>query len=154
MANMNDSQIVSALVALPEQKRFIAFRRFSDEIKDDATYWNVLGSLWKDVGEVQQQSLWLPLFRSSRRSRHKIMTSSERKEFARLPEMVTAYRAINGESEISTAISWTLSPEIAQRVFSHNGKRQVVKRQFNKKQILAYFSRRNEQEIIVIPNLK
>ncbi|MBS9994687.1 hypothetical protein J4H55_19435 [Vibrio alginolyticus] len=123
-------------------------------MKDDATYWNVLGSLWKDVGEVQQQSLWLPLFRSSRRSRHKIMTSSERKEFARLPETVTAYRAINGESEISTAISWTLSPEIAQRVFSHNGKRQVVKRQFKKKQILAYFSRRNEQEIIVIPNLK
>ncbi|EJL6751401.1 hypothetical protein QNE82_001544 [Vibrio alginolyticus] len=123
-------------------------------MKDDSTYWNVLGSLWKDIGEVQQQSLWLPLFRSSRRSRHKIMTSSERKEFARLPETVTAYRAINGESEISTAISWTLSPEIAQRVFSHNGKRQVVKRQFNKKQILAYFSRRNEQEIIVIPNLK
>ncbi|MBS9976456.1 hypothetical protein INT50_00300 (plasmid) [Vibrio diabolicus] len=123
-------------------------------MKDDSTYWNVLGSLWKDVGEVQQQSLWLPLFRSSRRSRHKIMTSSERKEFARLPESVTAYRAINGESEISTAISWTLSPEVAQRVFSHNGKRQVVKRQFSKKQILAYFSRRNEQEIIVIPNLK
>ncbi|MBT0119324.1 hypothetical protein J4H67_20785 [Vibrio alginolyticus] len=123
-------------------------------MKDDSTYWNVLGSLWKDIGEVQQQSLWLPLFRSSRRSRHKIMTSSERKEFARLPETVTAYRAINGESEISTAISWTLSPEIAQRVFSHNGKRQVVKRQFNKKQILAYFSRRNEQEIIVIPNFK
>ncbi|EGR1298313.1 hypothetical protein EAF56_20210 [Vibrio alginolyticus] len=123
-------------------------------MKDDATYWNVLGALWKDIGEVQQQSLWLPLFRSSRRSRHKIMTSSERKEFARLPETVTAYRAINGESEISTAISWTLSPEIAQRVFSHNGKRQVVKRQFNKKQILAYFSRRNEQEIIVIPSLK
>ncbi|EJL6793747.1 hypothetical protein H4F26_22310 [Vibrio alginolyticus] len=123
-------------------------------MKDDATYWNVLGALWKDIGEVQQQSLWLPLFRSSRRSRHKIMTSSERKEFARLPETVTAYRAINGESEISTAISWTLSPEIAQRVFSHNGKRQVVKRQFNKKQILAYFSRRNEQEIIVIPNFK
>jgi hypothetical protein len=151
MANANDAQIVSVLVALPGPRAFVAFRAFSDKIQDDATYWNVLGTLWKDAGTVHQQSLWLPFFRSNRRSRQKIMKSSERKAFAQLPETITAYRAINDESEISSAISWTLSPEIAQRIFSHNGKRQVIKRQFKKKQVLAYFSRRHEQEIIVLP---
>lgn len=78
------------------------------------------------------------------------MKSSERKAFNRLPKVVTAYRAVNDETEEAIAISWTLSEDVAKKIFSQNGKRKIAKRQFEKWQILAYFNRRKEQEIIVI----
>ncbi|EOX4805095.1 hypothetical protein [Vibrio alginolyticus] len=83
------------------------------------------------------------------------MKSSERKAFAKLPKVITAYRAINDESEIEaeTALCWTLSEDIAKRVFSQGGRRKVVAKQFTKDEVFAYFDRRKEQEILVTQGL-
>ena len=81
------------------------------------------------------------------------MKSSERKAFAKLPKVITAYRAINDESEIETALCWTLSEDIAKRVFSQGGRRKVVAKQFTKDEVFAYFNRRKEQEILVTQGL-
>ncbi|RLC24911.1 MAG: hypothetical protein DRH93_03395, partial [Deltaproteobacteria bacterium] len=95
-----------------------------------------------------QQELWKGLFQSNRKKRHKIMKKRERKRWRRLPETIVAYRAINNESEIDSAISWTLSMTIANE-FSEDGKRKVVEKTFSKKDVFAFFDRRREEEILV-----
>ena len=149
MANQNDSEIINRMMQLPEIYMAQFFANNGQDIVDDSTYWNVLGTLWKGGGTVVQQDLWLELFQAKRRNKHKLMKTRERRFFNKLPRVVTAYRAINNDSEINKAISWTLSEDIAKRIFSQNGKREVVARRFSKEQVFAYFDRRNEQEILV-----
>lgn len=148
VANENDSYIISGMMQLPPQLMAEYFARNADKIQDDATYWNVLGSLWKLGGTVVQQDLWKRLFRSARKRRHKIMKSRERKRWRKLPKTMMAYRAVNDDSEIDTAISWSLSRAVAER-FSENGNRKIVARQFNKNEVFAFFDRRQEEEILV-----
>lgn len=148
MANPNDSAFVCELLRVPQALQFVFFAANHGCIQDDANYWNLLGTLWKASGRVEHLSLWLPLFRSSRRKREKIMKSRERRRWRALPKIVTAYRAVNHPSEAETAISWTLDKRIAERVFSH-GVRQVVSRQFKRDEVFALFDRRGEEEIIV-----
>lgn len=149
MANQNDSEIINKMMQLPEIYMTQFFVNNADDIVDDSTYWNVLGTLWKGGGTVVQQDLWINLFNANRRNKHKMMKTRERRFFKKLPRVVTGYRAINNDSEIRKAISWSLSEDVVKRVFSQNGKREIVARRFSKDQIFAYFDRRNEQEILV-----
>jgi len=148
MANGNDSRIITYMMSLPPELMVEYFVMNHRMIIDDAMYWNVLGTLWKMGGTVVQQELWKGLFQSNRKKRHKIMKKRERKRWRRLPETIVAYRAINNESEIDSAISWTLSMTIANE-FSEDGKRKVVEKTFSKKDVFAFFDRRREEEILV-----
>ncbi|MET4696965.1 hypothetical protein [Endozoicomonas lisbonensis] len=148
MANENDTKFMQALMLVPEELQAEFFRKNAHQIKDDSTYWNVLGTLWKLGGTVAQQELWKEMLSAPRKNSHKIMKNKERSVWRRLPNKVKAYRAINHDGEIDTAISWTLSRKIAEK-FSQNGKRKVVSREFRKAEIFAYFDRRNEDEILV-----
>lgn len=149
MANQNDSNIIKTMIGLPEHDMPDFFRKYADKIQDDSVYWGTLGTLWKATGNTHEQEAWLPLFKAKRRNKKKIMKARERKEFSRLPKTVTAYRAVNNDDEENSAISWTLTEEVANRIFSKNGQRKVISKQFDKSQIFAYFDRRNEQEILV-----
>lgn len=148
MANENDSKILTRMMSMPAHLQAEFFKRNAMNIIDDSTYWNVLGTLWKLGGTVVQQSLWIEMLSSSRKNRHKIMKGKERSAWRRLPKKVIAYRAINDESEIDTAISWTLSRDVAEN-FSIDDARKIVTREFNKAEIFAYFDRRREAEILV-----
>jgi hypothetical protein len=148
MANENDSRIIEQMLCVPPELQAEYFKRNAHKIKDDSNYWNVLGTLWKIGGTVVQQDLWIEMLSSSRKNRHKIMKGKERSVWRRLPKKVMAYRAINEESEIGTAISWTLSRDVADN-FSIDGAREVVTREFKKAEIFAYFDRRRESEILV-----
>jgi hypothetical protein len=148
MANENDSKIISAMATLPECIMAEYFSKNAHRIIDDSTYWNVLGTLWKLGGTVRQQDIWKVLFRSPRGKQHKIMKKRERRRWRKLPNTVTAYRAVNDDSEVDTAISWTISKPIAEK-FSENGARKIVCRLFKKNEIFAFFDRRQEDEILV-----
>ena len=148
MANQNDSAIISEMMNVPRILMAQYFLENSDSIKDDANYWNVLGTLWKLGGTVKQQDLWKKLFLSDRPRRHKIMKSRERRRWRRLPETVIAFRAINSPEEIETAICWTLDRKTAE-FFSQDGGRKVVERKFKKSEVFAFFDRRGEEEILV-----
>jgi len=150
MANVNDSAIIEKMLQFPEVLQAEYFSRIAYLIVDDATYWCVLGTLWKAGGMVMQQELWRPLFQSKRKKREKMMKKRERQRWRSLPPVVTAYRAVNSLEEADYAISWTLSKEIAERIFGEDGKRPVVERRFKKADIFAFFDRRGEDEILVI----
>ncbi|MCP4393198.1 MAG: hypothetical protein GY804_02870 [Alphaproteobacteria bacterium] len=49
------------------------------------------------------------------------MKGKERKEYNKLPKRVEVFRAINDDAEKYTAISWTLSEDVAKNVFSLRG---------------------------------
>jgi hypothetical protein len=149
MANENDSKIMEQILSTPDVRLASeVFRRNAHRIIDDATYWNILGVMWKMGGTVIQQDHWKEMFRCDRRQKHKIMKNRERKRWRKLPKIVTAYRAINTPEEIETAISWTLNRKTAEQ-FSWNGERKIIERNFHKTEIFAFFDRRQEDEIIV-----
>jgi len=150
MANADDSAIIEQMLTVPDVMKAQYFSDNAHLIMDDATYWNVLGTLWKLGGTVYQQELWMPLFCSKRKRRHKIMKSSERKEWRKLPKKMVGYRAVNNAAEIDEAISWSLSRRVVEKLFTENGRRKIAEREFNKNNIIAYFNRRNEEEILVI----
>lgn len=144
-----DADLVLEITRQPSQQMAQYFADNCHRFQDDANYWNVLGTLWKLGGTVHQQDLWIPLFQSKRSKRHKIMKSHERRMWRKLPNTVVAYRAVNNTAEASYAISWSLNAETAWKRFSFDGQREVVSREFTKPEILAYFDRRQEEEIIV-----
>jgi hypothetical protein len=149
MANTNDSDIIKGMMRYPEELYAEYFYRVSPLIVDDATYWNVLGTLWKLGGKVKQQELWRPLFLSRRKKRDKIMKKTERQRWRNLPAVIKAFRAVNDSNEAETAISWSLDRKIVERFFSYDGARQIVERTFHKAEVFAFFDRRGEEEILV-----
>lgn len=149
MANDSDSKFFAEMMSMPETLMAQYFASNSHKIIDDANYWNVLGTLWKLGGTVKQQDLWLKMFLSKRKRKHKIMKSRERKKWRKLPKAFNAYRAINCDEEIETAISWSLSRNTVEKYFSYNGERKVVGRQFSKDDVFAFFDRRGEDEVLV-----
>lgn len=151
MANPSDSAYIENIIALPENLQLLQFVKTSDLLKDDTSYWALLSALWKAHGTIGLQPVWIELFRSKRRGSNKIMKKAERKRWAALPKEVVAYRAVNCAEEAKYAISWTLSRQIADDVFSEGGTRTVVTRTFQKQDIFAFFDRRGEEEIIILP---
>lgn len=149
MTNSNDRKIIETMMDVPEVSMAQYFMLNHHRIQDDALYWNVLGSLWKLGGTVIQQDLWILLISSPRRQRHKIMKNRERKKWRRLPKTFVAFRAVNTDDEIDSAISWSLSREVVEKVFSRGGSRKIVSRQFYKDDVFAFFDRRGEDEILV-----
>ncbi len=148
MANFNDSGIVKSILTLPVGERLNAFYKTRYLIKDDSTYWQVLAGVWMSTEICSPyRYLWVELFTCGRRNRHKLMKKGDRYIWRGLPEIVAAYRAVNPGESVYQAISWTLNPAVAKQLARG---REIRRYLFHKEDIIAYFDRRHEQEIIVI----
>ncbi len=148
MANQNDSAIWIEINSRPKWNYLDCFLANHDRIQDDSNYWQMLAAIWIVSGNNYRLDEWIRLFRSPRRNRHKIMKGKDRRTFDALPPIVTAYRASNPEEDLERMIAWTIDRSVLVK-FGHG--RQIVERRFQKAQILAYFDRRQEREIIVLP---
>lgn len=117
----------------------------------DYLYWFYLSTLWVSYTGHSDLELWKELFASGRRKRkHSIMKPSEVKRFDMLPYDVTVYRAHRpGETDW---IAYTLSESVVKRFAAERGVTHYRKYQVHKKHILALFTRRGEEEIIVLDN--
>ena len=82
-----------------------------------------------------------------------LMETDEYEQFKELENTVTVYRGVTSYSKDNLkGLSWTLNPETAERFanrFYEDGT--VYEAQIDKAHIYAYFSRRNESEVIVDP---
>jgi len=87
-------------------------------------------------------------FPSKRPFKKFLMTIEEEAVFNELPGTVTAYRA-PGSTVGDPGISWTLDKEFADR-YAKSMNRAVIEREMPKSRIVAYFSRRGEQEVIIL----
>ena len=85
-----------------------------------------------------------------------LMEQDEYIQFKTLDETVTVYRGVTPHNAKSVkALSWSLNQETAEwfaHRFGENGT--VYEAQIDKKHIYAYFSGRNESEVIVDPSYK
>lgn len=148
MANYSDSQIVRNVLSTPGAERLPYFAVHCDSIADDATYWHVIGCLWVDGGETQHIELMRKMLASPRRGRWKMMKKADRRAWRKLPKVMKAYRATASNEDLDRAIAWTLSRKVAER-FAKSWHRTVVERVVRKEDVIAYFDRRGEKEILV-----
>jgi len=123
---------------------------------DDATYWKALAEVW-----TMQEQLWpnrkllLDLLRSPRPKRDKLMTTSELRSHAKLPDTVNIHRGYVGQR--GKGLSWTIDEDkaiwFAKRfaMIEGQGKPRLISGVAKKIDVLAYFTRREEAEIVIDP---
>lgn len=151
MANENDSRICKQLIALPFDAQLPFLLEVADDIIDDSCYWQIVAAVWMGSEVCSPYiKVWRDLFTAPRRNRHKLMKGADRKIWHSIvkrgaSQIITAYRAINPDDDPITAISWTLSKSVANKLAKG---RKVISLGIPKECIIAYFNRRQEQEII------
>jgi hypothetical protein len=121
----------------------------------DKDYWELLGGIWTDTeNSWQQLDLWKMMFSSERPCSNYLMEKDERKEFNNLPDKLTIYRGYVPNKN-KHGLSYTLNQNTAEwfsKRYYKNGK--VLKRIVNKSDVLAYLNGRNEEEILIKPNIQ
>jgi hypothetical protein len=124
------------------------FSRMCDKLTDYG-YWFLLSTLWVSYTGWSDLEQWKLLFSSQRPKRKKsIMKPSELQALEALPYHIEAYRAPRpGEQDW---ISYTLSLDTAAKFATRRRPEEIVKYQVRKRDVLALFLRRGEQELIVL----
>lgn len=124
------------------------FARHSRKL-GDYWYWFVLGTLWVSYTGHSDLATWRKCFCASRRNRSSsLMKPDELALYHQLPDVVTAYRA-HRPGEIDW-LSYTLDPRIAVRFAFERGVPEIKEWAIEKTDVLALFTRRGEQEILVL----
>ncbi len=120
-----------------------------------AVYWKSLGELYIYTENIWQRKRQLAkLFISDRPHRHRLMSAYERRCLARLPERLTIFRG--SQAKAVQGWSWTLDEKKALR-FAKRLERlrlgipRIATAKAKKSDVIAYFSRRKEKEIVIHP---
>lgn len=151
-----------SLIFLHERPyRIWALFMYEDKIDNDEDYWEILSAIWGDSENLWQYKKDLPkLFFPRNRDmalRYKFMSTEDYNYLQTLPNQVDIYRGYNHYN--SKGWSWTLSPTratwFAKRLIGMEGDHsaRVATATVAKKDIIAYYNGRNEQEIIVNPKI-
>jgi predicted ABC-type ATPase/DNA-binding MarR family transcriptional regulator len=132
--------------------RLDAFMDVEDEMTD-GEYWSSLADVWVDSENIwQNQDIWKSALSSKRPDRISMMNKEEQKEFASLPNELTIYRGyLKGKNK--NGLSWTTDRDKAEwfsnRLAGRGDNPVVQQATVNKKDVVAYFSRRGESEVVV-----
>jgi hypothetical protein len=122
----------------------------------DTDYWECLGGMWADTEFPSNAvKVWLNLLTSKRSKREMMMSDSDRKAFAKLPNEIKIFRGYAGRKW--KGISWTLDEEkavwFAKRFHDVHGETpNVMSGVCRKKDVIAYLNGRKEKEIVIDPD--
>lgn len=123
-------------------------------------FWEELGDLWTDTENLwQNHETWRELLTCGRRDRRKYLMTEDERQFIKALggpgcKTVTVYRGTCAPDGMGAGFSWTLNRPKAEwfaRRFQHIGPEKVIVGTLRKSKIIAYFDRRNEWEIICLP---
>ncbi len=130
--------------------RLQAFTEYCFRMRHEE-YWSNLGRVWVDSESPGiNLKMWLLLLRSKRPGRENLMDEVELSFLSALPNTLTIYRGSHFKHRKSLA--WTTSHDMAEWFatrFSAGG--EVFTGTVNKSDIFAYFTGRDENEILVDP---
>jgi hypothetical protein len=113
----------------------------------DAVYWKSLSVLYIKTRDIWQQKRQLVrLLTANRSRREQLMSAYERRYFARLPSRLTIYRAC--EPRRVPGWNWMLDESKARRSLEML---RLATGRARRSDVIAYFSRRREKEIVVDP---
>jgi len=149
------------------ERRFDAFVEIIP-LLSDTEYWPLVRSVWVGVEVIEpDKKIWLRLLQSKRPSRKLLMTDQEHAELATMPDEVKIWRGCAHTAGVR-GMSWTTEKSRAhffagyaggpRRMF-YAGPREttpiVASATCRKSKVLAYFTERQESEIVLNPtNLK
>lgn len=130
------------------------FAKIESKLPDDE-YWASLGDIYIHTENVWHYKRQLTkLFLADRPNRDRLMTAAERRVLAGLPSRLTIYRG--SQSKGMKGWSWTLDERKA-RWFANRwamldyGKPYLAIGTARKSDVIAYFSRRKEKEVVIDP---
>ncbi len=144
-----DSRMCRALLEREGTPAAIQFFAENHKGLTSYCYWFLLSTCWVSYTGHSNLGQWRELFSSPRKQREiSIMKPDELTAFRELPDVVVAYRAHRrGETDW---ISYTLNSTTAARFARERGTRSFAIYHIDKSDILALFTRRGEDEIIVL----
>jgi len=126
----------------------------ADEV-DDATYWELVGSVWIDSENIwQNEDAWDEVLHADREERDRVMDDEDRACLAMLPDEFPIYRGFSVEGR-EDGLSWT-TDKIRAKWFGkrfaelHDGA-YLASGVVSKSDVIAHFMGRGESEIVVLP---
>lgn len=151
--NQTDNFIIRNLLPYEGTPMAITkFKEYCNELSDYA-YWFMLSTLWVSYSGFSDLELWKELFSSNRPNKSiSLMKPDELSALRKLPNKIIVYRAHRQKE--TDWIAYTLDKNIADRFARERGTSEITAYKVKKIDILAYFTRRGEQEIIVINKSK
>lgn len=125
---------------------------------NDKRYWRILGEIWTDSENIwQNKKTWQFLLTDNNRNlnlRSLMMSKQERSILSSLPDELIIYRGCKKHN--TNGLSWTLSKDkatfFANRLKNKKQISKVIKGTCMKSDVIAYFSCRNEEEIVILYN--
>lgn len=133
--------------------RLSALHEIRDEIECDETYWDLVGHYYRDTENSWQQfEEIVELLEQDRGSAEFMMSAQDRELFKNLPDELTIYRGFNNKDGNPRGLSWTTSKKKA-AFFAYRFEQEgtIVSAKINKSDALAFFTSRNEFEILLKP---
>jgi hypothetical protein len=117
---------------------------------NNKNYWKLLSNIWTDTeNSYQDLETWRKLFQSKRNHKENLMDEQELETLESLDNELVVYRGcVKNLNE--NGLSWTLDKNQAKwfaNRFEKDGV--VIEKRISKKNIVAYFNGRNEEEVIV-----
>jgi hypothetical protein len=117
--------------------------------------WPLVASIWTDSENIRRYSEeWREIWSYPTRHRKRVMTTEERARLRNLPQKIEVWRGVRNENGVK-GFSWTLNRDIAAwyaRRFSRQHEVPVLaKGRVKKRHVLAYFERRGEEELVILP---
>lgn len=136
--------------------RFDAFQTIAHRLAP-TKFWDLLRSVWIDSDNIYESSdMWMMYWSSGQPHRYKAMSLDERKKLASLPEVFTIYRGTD-RRKAGRGLSWTLDIKRAKwfanrRSFGSNHRPYLSTATVRRDKVLAYFTSRSENEIVILPD--
>lgn len=147
--NMCDALVGKRLAELDKTPEAIKYFCEKADGLSDYAYWFFLSTCWVSYSGYSDLELWKMLFSSTRSKKQKsIMKPSELKAYEHLGWFVTVYRSHRkGETDW---IAYTLDKETAFKFAKEREVDSIREYKVKKKDITALFTRREEDEVIII----
>ena len=138
-------------VNILRQSYYLTFLKFAKESLSLPDFSMLLGKFWTEEenpnGDVNVPvSLSAKWFKSA--DKHALMYDDEYKTYKNLPETFTIYRGVT-PGRNPDGMSWTRDLSKADWFSRRFGDGYVLEGIANKKDVLAFFSRRGEEEIVI-----
>jgi hypothetical protein len=146
-----------AFLSVNTSEKIAVFMDHQDTFTDEE-YWRALSDAY-----IQQNYNKIPykvyheLFSAKRAKREKLMDAKELNLFKKLPDQITIYRGGSKTEEKTKkfGVSWTLDKNIAKnfakvKAIRDKKKMVVIEKTISKKEVIAYFISRKEEEIIYL----
>jgi hypothetical protein len=136
--------------------RLMAFKMIHSHMSDKE-YWECLSMIWEDSENIQTcLPQWKRFWKSKRPERHLVMDECDRESLAGMPERLMIFRGFAHKDGVK-GCSWSLDGAKAEwfgrrsAQFEQLDHFHIARAMVDRNDVMAYFSGRNEFEIVVLP---